>query len=114
LRYSDKDTFYTISFLSVSPLHTQFHPLARTNSVLKLLTRKGRLNPFLQESIDLLRSPTNEARRVQQRIKVRLDRLKVRISSNTIKQIVLEAKLLDLVSSFMGENLDVSQLTDDQ
>lgn len=87
-------------------LNRQLNLLAFRYSFLNLSIRQRRLNPLLQERIHLFRCPTDEALRVQEFIKMIFDRVEVSVFLDPIDEIVLKTEVLDLMTSFMREDLD--------
>lgn len=85
--------------------HGQLHIDARPNRLLQLLIGKSWCDPVSQERIHLLRRTPNKAIWLQEGIEAVLDWVKVRVRTDAVDQIVLEAKLFDLVRSFVRQNL---------
>lgn len=81
--------------------NSQLNLSTTSDSVRRLLIRQRRGNPILQKRIHLLRCPPNKARRIQQRIQLSLDRIKVRVPPNPVDEVVLKPQLLDLVCGFV-------------
>lgn len=78
-------------------LHRQFNFLALMDRLLQLLGSQGRYNPVLQERVYLFGSASDEARRVQERVEMAFDGVKVRVATNAIDQIIVEPEVLHLV-----------------
>ena len=73
---------------------------------MEFLIRQGRTNPVFKELVNLLGSTSVEGVGIQKSLKLILDRVEVRVLSDSLNEVVVQSKLLDLVSSLMGENLD--------
>lgn len=83
----------------------QFHALAALERLLQFLSVQRGLHPLGEEAVDLLRRATNEARGVEQRIKVALDWVEVRVRADALDQVVLEPELLHLMRRLVRQNL---------
>ena len=86
-------------------LYTQVHLPAHPNRLLQFIIRQGRLHPLLQKRIYLLRRATNKACWIEKTFKLALDWIEVTVLTNAVDEVVLQAELLYLMCSFMGENL---------
>ena len=87
-------------------LDVKFRLVGLLETSLEFLVRQNRTNPVLKELVNLLRSTSVEGVGVQERLELVLDRVEVGVLSDSVNKVVVQAKLLDLVSSLMGENLN--------
>jgi hypothetical protein len=66
---------------------------------------QGGCHPLGEELIHLLRCTSNERARIQQRVELILDRVKIRILSHAFNQVVLFSEFFYLVRGFMRQYL---------
>lgn len=89
----------------LSPLDVQFRLTRLPQRRLQLLVSKRRTNPFPKELVDLLRGTPNERLGVEECIELVLDGVEVGVLLHPFDQIVVQAELLDLVSSLVRQHL---------
>lgn len=90
-----------------SSLDTQLCLVSFLYRHFELRVRQGGCHPILEELVHLLRCASYEPARIQQRVELILDRVKVCVLTHAFDQVVLLSKLFYLVSGFVRQYLKV-------
>jgi hypothetical protein len=97
--------------LFVLSSNMQLHLYSVPNRLLHFRSSQCRPHPILHKRIYLFRRTAYKTCWVQQLVKRWLDRVKIRVSTNTIDEVVLQSKILHLVSGLVRENLVKYQMS---